>query len=262
MSVAFSTIQDFRHKHAVENFEFKILSFNKGTQTYKHYFQPSHANVQTDFTEIFDSKNVKLANLSSFIENKMILTLKTTLLAIYIQSQNNDIQKIEDEINERQRRINRKLEWANINERKKKDAQTKFFLTFLGGFFSRKKEESIFEAFDSIEKENFEVKLKRIAIKNIVTLTLRVVRAEFDRFRLKSMEEKEQLKYDQVALVKGLLVLKVSTRALLEKVLKATLSKIRLECRPRSRRSIINMSRPSATAERDDRSKINKRRLS
>jgi hypothetical protein len=258
---AYRSIREYRHINAVENYEFRVLSFNKGTQTYKHYFQPSHAMVQTDSTEVFDSTSVKLNNLGTLIENKLTLSLKSVLLAIYIESQNNDIQKIECEINEKQRKINRKLEWANINERKKLDAQTKFFLTFMGGFFSRKKEESVFEAFDCIEKANFDSKLKRIALNNVVTLALRVVRVEFDRFRKYAMEEKEQLKYDHATILKGLLFLKISVQGMVEKSLKTTFCKIRLECRPRSRRSIINMSRPSATTERDDRSKINKRSL-
>lgn len=248
----FTNIQEYRHMNAVENFEFQIMYFNKYTQTYAHYFHPECVGTQTDEIPVFDPTDLRLKNLLDRIETKLQLAVKSGFLAILIEAQNKDIHSIENEINERQRIINRKEEWANINERKKVDAQTKFFLTFLGGFFSRKREESMLQTFTVLEQENFREKLKRIAVKNIVALSLRRLGVEFDRFRKYACEEPEKLKYDHASLMKGLFLLKASMRGIIEKIHKSTLSEIRLEGRPRSRRSIINMTRPSNMGGRED----------
>ena len=251
LSKAFQNIQEYRHTNAVEKFEFQMLYFTKFTQTYAHYFDPHCVGTQTDDLTVFDPTQLKTKNLANMVETKLILAVKSGFLAIIMEAQNKDIQVIEKSINEKQRVINRQEEWANINERKKVDAQTKFFLTFMGGFFARKSEESILETFDLIEKENFTVKLKKIAIKNMVALSLRVLRVEFDRLREKCYEEPEQLKYDQASLMKGLFLLKACMRTIVERVCNSTFSKVRLESRPRSRRSIMGMSRPSNMGGRD-----------
>jgi hypothetical protein len=256
----FLEIKEYRHRNAVENFEFQIMYFNKYTQTYRHYFHPSHVSVQTDAIEVFDATNTRLTTFVNLIETKLELNTKSAFMAVVIQSQNNIATAIDDEVKEKQRKINRKLEWATINEGKKADAQTKFFLVFLMSFHERKQQQMRISTFDLIEKENYNFKLRKIALRNIIALGHRVVAIEFDRFKRGCLAEQEPLRYDHAAFMKGLYLLKCTMRTLTERVVKSTISKIRLETRPRSRRSIIGMTRPSLTSTSMEKMVMDKRR--
>jgi hypothetical protein len=257
----FLQIKEYRHQHAVENFEFQILYFNKYTQTYRHYFQPSHVATQTEDIEVFEAQSTRLANLASLLTTKRQLFLKSAFMTVVIQAKNNHFACIDKEVNEKQRMINRKLEWATINEKKKVDAQAKFFLIFLLSFYDRKVQQDKLETFDKIEHCNYKMKLRAIAMRNMVAMGTKAVATEFERFRKCCHTEREALRYEHADFMKGLFLLKCSMKGLAEQIVKTSFNKVRLETRPRSRRSIIGMTRPSLNPSKEERNNTDKRRL-
>jgi len=245
----FLEIQDYRHQNAMENFEFQIMYFNKFTQTYQYNFKPIHASEQTEEELGDNQKEYKLHWLCHFVELKRELAKKSSFMAIRTFNHNKDLDELNEQIDEKQRKIHRKKEWESITDLKKADAKTKFFLTCILNLFERSTIARKMEAFDKIEHQKFNFKLRKIAINNMITFALHSVSIEFQRFRVNCFKEKQKLHFDHSSVVKGLFVLKTKMEQLINTVWKKSLNKIRLETRQRSRRSLIGVSRPSVNTK-------------
>lgn len=235
----FFLVKDYRDQKALQTFEFQVTCFNKFSQTYRHHFNPSCMNLQKDDPGREELRVHRLSVLLERIEHRKNLYLKGGFLAIIIASENNQITTVHQQLQEIQRKINRKLEWRSINERNKRDAEKKFCLSFLVNLIERKTLELVEQSFSVIDQSGHLTKLKMIAFANLSSLRLRVVSKEFHRFRLGCFAKKPELRYEQIDQLKGLVTLNKALYLPIARVLKQTMAKIRLELRFKSRRSVV-----------------------
>ena len=241
----FLCIQEYRHQNAVENFEFQIMYFNKFTQTYQYYFRPLHVAVQVE-EELDDNQpEYRLRWLCRFVETKKELNAKGSYMAVRSFAHNRDLTALEVQIDQKQRKLHRIQEWAKITELKKVDAETKLFLSFVINFFERTTIKSLMGSFSSLENSHFDRKLKKIAMNNVISLSLRIVGKEFNRFKKACLHQKEKLHFDHASVVNGLYLLReiVKDHVMIDQ--QYSTSRIKMEGKQNGRMSVINWGRSS-----------------